>query len=148
MKIPATQHFIVAVLLSFFVACLPDLVLLFWNWKWNWKWNWQAFSSNPEFVTRSILWFVGFGLTGFFWMLFEGKAPPHHFGDWFVKIFIRGVFIWGPILGMLIYYLPEIFHVADPGYHDLIQYLIPFSILMGIIFTLILSIYSYFFIKG
>jgi hypothetical protein len=146
MKIPAFQHFIIAVLLSFFVAVIP-LVLLLWNS--NWGWNWKAFSSDPESRTGYILWFVAFGLTGFFWMLFEGKTPPYRFEDWFVKIIIRGLFIWGIILGLLIWYLPMIFNIRIAEGFDLaIPFVFTLSSIMGLILSFILSIYSYLFIKG
>ena len=133
------QHFIVAVLLGFIVACSPALLI-------PWNWNWEAFRKAEGAVARLILWFIAFGLIGFFWMIFESRIPPYHFTGWFIKI-IRGIFIWGPILGILIYYLPAIFNVTDPGFHDSAQYIIIFSILMGFILSVILSIYSYFFIR-
>ena len=131
MKIPLIQHHIAAILLSFAVGGIPFL--------------W--FPTRWESVSKIILWLLAFGLVGLFWMFFEGKTPPQLVSSWFFKL-MRGMFIWGPLLGFLIWILPTIFKLDFAESFDYGVILVFFiSLIMGFILALVLSIYSYFFIK-
>jgi hypothetical protein len=85
MKIPLVQHFVVAFILSVVIAICP--FLLFPSW-------WDV-------VGQVLVLFAIFGFVGLLWMLFEGKTPQKSVFFWLTKL-IRGVFIWGFLLGALI----------------------------------------------
>jgi hypothetical protein len=133
MKIPAFQHLVAAIILSLIVAGGPFL---------------RQIPTDKGELTRLILWFVAVSLTGILWMLFEGSTSPQGFTSWFAKL-VRGTFFWGLIIGLLNRYLPIIFRVyRDSGSDYEILFLAILAIAIGFLLSLILSIYSYFFIKS
>ncbi len=98
-------------------------------------------------LTRLILWFTAITFVGIVWMLFEGITPPHNFVSWLGKL-VRGVFLWGILIGVLTWILPVIFRVnyySGSDYEILLTSILAMGI--GFILSLVLNVYSYFFIK-
>ena len=81
-------------------------------------------------------------------MFFEGKTPPQRFESWLLKILL-GLFIWGPLYGLLTWNIPTLFkqQFAEGLDFGLILIFIH-SLVVGFVLSLVLSIYSYFFIKS
>ena len=137
MKIPQIQHLIASVFLSFIIA--GSFISI------NIR---KILPSSPSGTAISgfLIWFFAFGLTGFLWMIFERTIPSTSFTSWLSRL-MRGIFVWGPILSFLIWYLPIIFHSYYSGFeYEFIFYTI-LGFVLGFILSLILSIYSYFFVK-
>jgi hypothetical protein len=131
MKIPAFQHLIAAILLSLLIAGSPFLFR----------------PLNTESITLNVLYFSAFSLTGIFWMFFEGKIPPKTSLKWVIKLF-RGIFVWGILLDLLIWHLSLLFNIRFAEGLDFAVILVfIFSSVMGFFLAIVLSIYSFFFIK-
>ncbi len=80
-------------------------------------------------------------------MFFEGETSPQGIKTWFFRL-IRGMFIWGLLLGFIVWILPAILKlIPADGIENAFIILLIISIMMGFILSLVLSIYSYFFIK-
>jgi hypothetical protein len=138
MKIPAFQHLIVAVLLSLTVAlCLSRLFP---------RPTFPVFTKGIPLTL--VFWFLAFGLTGFSWMIFEGETPLKGIKAWIFRL-VRGMFIWGALLGFLIWILPAILKLStSDGFENVFVFLLVLAIIIGFVLSFVLSIYSYFFIKS
>jgi hypothetical protein len=90
---------------------------------------------------------LAFAMTGFFWMLLEGQTPPHDLGSWSLKL-ARGLVFWGIALGLLFWGLITLFRIdtyTGSDYESLFE--IVFFPFAGLILSLVLTSYSFFFIK-
>ncbi len=79
-------------------------------------------------------------------MFFEGKTTQKSAFFWLTKL-IRGIFIWGFLIGGLIWIFQKEIDILSLEHLDVGAILVyVFGFTMGLILSLILSIYSYFFI--
>jgi hypothetical protein len=97
--------------------------------------------------TGTLVVLLAFGLTGFFWMLLEGRTPPHNLALWGLKL-ARGLVFWGISLGLLFWSLITLFQInTDTGFEYGLLFAIVFFPFAGFILSLVLTVYSFFFIK-
>jgi hypothetical protein len=145
-KILSARHYIAAIILGLFLALIPYLFLAVWSSSVNFSWNSLLHLSRADLILY-LCWFVPFGLIGGFWMFFDGPFPPQNFQDWFGKS-IRGIFIWGILLGMLIWNLPLLFQQRFAEGFDYGMILVFFiSLPMGLVISTVLGYYSVLFVK-
>lgn len=91
---------------------------------------------------------LAFGITGFFWMLLEGQTPPHNLASWGLKL-ARGLVFWGIALGLLFWSLTTLFRInTDTGFDYAFLFAVVFFPFAGLILSLVLASYSFFFIKN
>jgi hypothetical protein len=145
-KILPAKHYIAAVILGLMMALMPSLFFAVWTSSINFSWNSLLHLSREDMILY-LCWFVPFGLIGGFWMFFDGSFPPQNFQDWFKKS-IRGIFIWGILLGMLIWNLPLQFRQTFAEGFDYGVILVFFiSLPMGLVISIVLGYYSVLFVK-